>query len=138
MAQTQHMKQTTGWVGWVYFAGLMMMLVGVFQMIAGLVAVFKDTVYVVGTQNLLVFNFDQWGWVHLILGLVLFLSSFSVLGGGTWGRILGSTLAILSAIAHFAFISAFPLWSLAIIIVDILIVYALVVHGSEARSDERV
>jgi len=133
MAHAQQMNETTGWVGWVYFAGIMMMLAGVFQAIAGLAALFKNTVYVTAENNLVAFDFTGWGWVHLIIGIVLFFSAFSVLKGGTWGRMLGSFLAGISAIAHFAFIAAFPLWSLAIIIVDILIIYALVVHGNEAR-----
>lgn len=137
MARAEGMEQTTGWVGWVYFAGILMMLAGVFQAIAGLAALLKDTVYVTSENSLVAFDFTGWGWVHLIIGIVLFFSAFSVLKGGAWGRMLGSLLAGLSAIAHFAFIAAFPLWSLAIIIVDILIIYALVVHGHEAKTMAR-
>lgn len=142
MAQTKnthHQTQgATGWVGWVYFAGLMMMLAGIFQAISGLVAIFKDEVFVVGASSLLVFDFSQWGWVHLIIGVLLFLASFSVLAGGTFGRLVGSVLAGLSAIANFGFFTAYPLWTIIVISVDILIIYALLVHGGEAGEEDRV
>lgn len=127
--------EPTGWVGWVYFAGLLMILAGTFQVIAGLVALFKDTVFLVAPENLLVFDYSQWGWVHLAIGLVLFFSAFSVFSGGTWGRVFGSLLAGLSAIANFAFITAYPLWSIVVITLDVLIIYALMVHGREVRLD---
>jgi hypothetical protein len=131
MAQTQH--QATGWVGWIYFAGIMMMLAGIFQAIAGLVALFQDEIYYVGVNNLLVFDYTGWGWTHLIIGLVLFFSSLSVMAGGMWGRVLGVFLAGLSAIANFGFLAAYPIWSTIIIVVDVFIIYALIVHGHEAK-----
>ena len=134
MAQTRDTERgTTGWLGWVYFAGFMLMLAGIFQSIAGLVAIFKNAVFVTGTSGLLVFDFTQWGWIHLILGIVLFISAFSVFGGGTFGRVFGSLMAGLSAIANFSFFTAFPLWSIILISIDILVIYALLVHGKEAR-----
>jgi len=126
---------TTGWAGWVYFAGIMMMLAGIFQAIAGLVAIFKHGVFVTGSGNLLVLDFTQWGWVHLIIGGLLFLIAFSVLAGGTFGRVAGSFLAGLSAIANFAFFTAYPLWTIILIGVDILVIYALLVHGAEVREE---
>jgi hypothetical protein len=128
-------KQITGWVGWVYFAGFMMMLVGIFQAIAGFVALFKDQVYLVAPNNLLVLDYTGWGWVHLIFGLVLFFTSFSLMAGQGWGRFVGALLAGLSAIANFAFIEAYPIWSILIIVIDVLIIYALLVHGDEARTE---
>jgi hypothetical protein len=127
--------ETTGWVGWVYFAGVMMMLAGIFQIIAGLVAIFKDGVFVVGSGSLLVFDYSQWGWIHVIIGVLLFLASFSVFAGGAFGRVLGSMLAGLSAIANFAFFTAYPLWTIIVITIDILVIYALVVHGGELREE---
>lgn len=142
MAQTKNTHHgthgATAWVGWIYFAGLMMMLAGIFQAISGLVAIFKDEVFVVGSSSLLVFDFSQWGWVHLVIGVLLFLASFSVLAGGAFGRVVGSMLAGLSAIANFGFFTAYPLWTIIVISVDILIIYALLVHGGEAREEDRI
>jgi len=125
---------TSGWTGWVFFAGFMMMLSGIFQAIAGLVALFKEDVFLVGSSGLLVMSYNSWGWVHLIIGIVLFLSAFSVFAGEVWGRFLGSFLAGLSAISAFAFFPAYPLWALVVIIVDIFVIYALLVHGGELRE----
>jgi hypothetical protein len=127
-------KEVTGWVGWVYFAGFLMMLSGVFQIIAGLVALFRDEVFLVGANNLFVLDYTQWGWIHLIFGVVLFLTALSLMSGGLWGRTVGVVLASLSAIANFAFISAYPLWAMLVITLDILIIYALLVHGDEAKA----
>lgn len=139
MAHTTDMHheahRRTGWLGWVYFAGFMMMLAGIFQTIAGLVAIFKDNVFITGAGGLLVFDYSQWGWIHLIIGVLLFFASFSVFAGGAFGRALGSMLAGLSAIANFAFFTAYPLWTIIVISIDVLIIYALLVHGGEAREE---
>ena len=139
MAHTTDMRhethRRTGWLGWVYFAGFMMMLAGIFQTIAGLVAILKNGVFVVGSGGLLLFDYSQWGWIHLIIGVLLFFASFSVFAGGAFGRALGLMLAGLSAIANFAFFTAFPLWTIIVISIDVLIIYALLVHGGEAREE---
>lgn len=127
-------RQVTGWVGWVFFAGFMMMLAGVFQFLVGLVAIFKDSVFLTSTGQLVWLDYTQWGWVHLLFGIVLFLSAFSVMGGHAWGRFFGAFLAAMSAIANFAFIQAYPIWSILVITMDVLIIYALLVHGTEAKE----
>jgi len=127
-------NQPTGWVGWVYFASLMMMLVGGFQAISGLVALFKDDFYLVTERSLLVFDYDTWGWVHLVMGIVIFAAGVALMNGATWARMVGILLAGLSLFANMAFLSAFPLWSILMIVVDILVIYALTVHGGEVRE----
>jgi hypothetical protein len=130
----QRGPEVSGWVGWQYFAAYVMMLAGVFQTIAGFVALFKDDVFVVTQSHLLLFDFTQWGIVHILIGIVLFFSSFSLLAGRFWGRMIGIFMASLSAIANFAFFDAYPLWSLTVILLDILIIYAIAVHGSEVKD----
>jgi hypothetical protein len=127
-------NQPTGWVGWVYFASLMMMLVGGFQAISGLVALFKDDFYLVTEKSLLVFDYDTWGWVHLVMGVVIFAAGVALMNGATWARMVGILLAGLSLFANMAFLSAFPLWSILMIVVDVLVIYALTVHGDEVRE----
>ena len=125
---------TTGWVGWVYFAGILMVIMGIFQAIAGLTALLNGNFYVVTQEHLVALSYTQWGWIHLILGGVVMAAGSAVMNGRLWGRIIGVLLASLSALANFAFISAYPIWSVLIIVMDILIIYALVVHGSEAAE----
>jgi hypothetical protein len=127
--------RTTGWVGWVFFAGIMMITLGAFQAIEGLVALLNDTYYLVGSSGLVIsLDYTAWGWVHLILGVVAVLIGLGVLAGSTAARIGGILLAVLSAIVNLTFIAAYPLWSIIVIAIDVIVIYALAVHGREVRS----
>ena len=127
-------NQPTGWVGWIYFASLMMMLVGGFQAIAGLVSLFKDDFYLVAEKSLLVFDYSTWGWIHLLMGIIIFMAGVALMNGATWARMVGVLLAGISLFANMAFLSAYPLWSILMIVVDILVIYALTVHGDEVQE----
>jgi hypothetical protein len=127
---------STGWVGWLAFAGIMMILVGAFQAIDGLIALFKDDLYVVRPSGLVInIDYTAWGWTHLLLGVLLIAAGFAVFSGRIWGRTLGVIAALLSAIVNFAFIPAYPVWSILIITVDVLVIYALIAHGGELREN---
>jgi hypothetical protein len=125
----------TGWTGWVVFASAMMFLVGCFQAVQGLVAIFDDGFYHV-TEGGLVVNVDYtaWGWTHLLLGALIIISGAGVLTGNLAARTVGVVLAGLSALVNLAFVEAYPVWSIMIITLDVLVIYALVVHGRELRS----
>jgi hypothetical protein len=125
---------TTGWVGWAVFAAVIMITVGIFQAIAGLIALFNPNYVVVAPQNLLFLDLASWGWVHLLMGLVIVGAGFAVLNGQVWGRTIGVIMAILSAVANFVFIPAYPIWSVILIVVDFLVIYALIAHGHELRD----
>jgi hypothetical protein len=117
--------------GWVFFAGYLMIVAGFFQMIAGFVALLKPSLYLATEKHLLLLSYTQWGWTHIIIGLVLALSAGSLFSGRLWGRALAITMATLSAIVNFGFISAYPFWSLLIIAVDIMVIYAVAVYGGD-------
>lgn len=134
MAQKTSSNDVSGWVGWVYFAGFMMVLVGVLQAIAGLVALFKDEVYVVAEENLWLLDYTTWGWGHLLFGIFLLAAGSAVMAGKMWGRVVGIILAGFSLIANFGFIPVYPVWSILMVTIDILILYALIVHGAEAQD----
>jgi hypothetical protein len=125
----------TAWTGWVVFAAFMMIMVGSFQAIEGLVAIFDDDFYHV-TENGLVVNVDYtvWGWTHLLLGVLLIVSAFGVLAGNVVARAVAVALAGISALLNLVFIEAYPIWSIIIITVDVLVIYALIVHGREMRG----
>jgi hypothetical protein len=118
-------------VGLTVFAGVMMIMAGGFQALAGLVALFENEFYVATRNYLLQFDATTWGWIHLLLGLMVFFAGFAVLSGQTWGRVVGITLAVLSALSNFAFIPYYPFWALAIIALDIFIIWALAAHGRD-------
>jgi uncharacterized membrane protein len=125
----------TAWTGWVVFAAFMMIMVGCFQAIEGLVALFDDGWYRVTENGLLVdVDYTAWGWTHLLLGALLVIAGVGVLAGNTVARAVAIVLAGLSALVNLAFIEAYPIWAVIVITVDVLVVYALVVHGREMRS----
>jgi len=125
----------SGWVGWAYFAAFMVMFLGIFEAMAGLAAIFKDNFYLVTQTHLLVFNFTTWGWINLILGIIIFLAGLELLRGAMWARIVALFLAVLSLVANAGFIDAYPIWSILMMIVDVLVIYALTVHGSELGEE---
>jgi hypothetical protein len=116
------------------FAGVMMIMAGGFQALAGSVALFEDEFYVATRNYLLELDATRWGWIHLLLGLLVLFAGFAVLSGRTCGRVVGIILAVLSAIANFAFVPYYPFWSLAIIALDIFIIWALAVHGRDLET----
>jgi hypothetical protein len=120
----------SGWaIGFVVFAAVMMVLVGTFQVIAGIAAIFEDEFFVVGPNYVYDVDVTAWGWIHLILGLALVLAGFGALKGAIWARVVGITLASLSAISNFFFIPYYPVWSIVIIAADVLVIWALSVYG---------
>ena len=126
---------TSGWVGWVFFAGVMMVLLGVFQAIEGLVAIFNDKYFLVGRSGLVITaDYTVWGWVHLFLGIVVAIAGYAVIQGQMWGRVIGVIIAGVSAIVNLGFLPAYPIWGTIIIAVDVIVIYALTVHGREARA----
>ena len=132
---TGRRKEPTGWVGWIVFSGLLLIMLGVFQAIMGFVALFKEDYYVVGREGLVVeLDYTSWGWAHLILGIVALLAGLGILAGQMWARVIGIILAVVSAVTNVVFIAAYPIWSTIVIVVDVLIIYALSVHGREVKN----
>jgi hypothetical protein len=125
---------TSGWVGWVYFAAVVMIVLGVFQAITGLIMLFNPTVLITTPNNLLFFNASSWAFVHFLIGALIAAAGFAVLNGKVWGRTIGVILAIGSAIANFSFIPTYPLWATVMIAVDFLVIYSLTAHGYELRT----
>ena len=128
-------EEASGWaVGVILFAGIMMIMVGCFQFFEGLVAVVNDTFYV-ATRNY-VFQFDAttWGWIHLILGLIVAFAGWGLLSGRTWARVVAITVAVLSAIANFLWLPYYPFWALTLITLDVIVIWAVAANGRELRE----
>ena len=120
--------------GWVYFASVMMFLAGLLHAVEGLVALFKENFFVVTPNALIAFNYTTWGWINIVLAIILLTAAASVLAGGLWGRAVGVIAAVLSIVASMAFLSAYPIWSILVIVVDVLVIHALVVRAEELRK----
>jgi hypothetical protein len=127
--------ERSGWLGWVYFSGFLMIILGFFQIIAGLAALLNDQYFVALRAHLLVLDYTQWGWIHLILGIVILMAGLSLFNGSTWARIVGVWLAMVNLVAQFAFVSVYPIWSILMMVLDVIIIYSLTVHGGELKSD---
>lgn len=120
-------QPNTAWSGWVIFAATMMVLLGGFTFIDGLIALFNSAYYG-NTHPLLFGNYQSWGWWNLIVGAVVVLAGLSLFTGSLWARIVGIVLASLSALSQLIFIAVFPLWAIAVIAIDVVVIYALAVN----------
>jgi CHAT domain len=128
-------QETSGWaVGVILFAAIMMIMVGIFQFVAGLIALFNSDFYIVTRDYIFQFDATTWGWIHLVLGMILGLAGFGLLAGQTWARVVGIILAVLSAITNFLFIPYYPFWSLLIVALDIIVIFSITIEeGALAR-----
>lgn len=121
----------SGWaLGGVAFAGMLMIMSGAFQAIAGLVAIFDDDFYVIGRNYTFDLDVTAWGWIHLLIGALLLLVGFSLLARRAWAGIVALTLALLSAVANFFFIPYYPFWAIVVIALDVWIIWALTRPGA--------
>ena len=128
-------REPSGWaVGFTVFAAVMMLMVGIWQALAGVIAIFENEFYVPTRNYIFQFDVTSWGWIHLVIGLLVAFAGWALLSGRTWARVVGITLAALSATSNFFFIPYYPFWSILIILVDIFVIWALVAHGSEYRD----
>lgn len=127
----------SGWaVGWTMFAAFMMLLIGGFHAIAGLVAIIDDTFYVATREYVFQFDRTTWGWIHLILGIVILLAGLGLFTGAVWARTIGVILAFISAIVGFAWLPWYPVWGIIIIVIAVAVIWALTVHGRDMRRTD--
>lgn len=131
-------SQVTGWVGWIWFAGVVLVTIGLFNAISGLVAVFSpDSLVGVTEAGVVVLDVSAWGWIHLIIGILLVLTGFALLSGRGWARMVAIVLVVLNAVAQFTTLQVTPWWSIITILLDVFVLWALVVHGDEAERAVR-
>jgi hypothetical protein len=127
----------TGWVGWSVFAATMMIIGGSLNALYGLVAIVNDDWVVWRNTTAVYFDLSTWGWVQLVVGVLVALAGVGVLTGNVVARAVGVLMAGLSMLANFFFIPVYPFWSITIITVDALVIWALTAHGSELRRASR-
>jgi hypothetical protein len=124
---------------WAWFAGGLLGLVGLFLIMIGTVALAGGSgYYTVPSRNLVLdASYPTWGWVHLVLGIVALVTGGGIVFGKTIARVAGIALAVLSAIVNLAFMPAAPFVSTLIIGLDVLVIYALTVHGGAPKAAHR-
>src|SRR4051812_12509461 len=135
--RTYHRAPTepTGWAGMAMFGAMVMILLGTFQVIAGLLALLDDGYYVVGSNQLVVHaDYTAWGWVHIAIGAIAVAAGMGLMTGSTWARVLGVCVCLGSALVNFAFINAAPFWAFTMITLAVLTIYAITGHGGELKN----
>jgi hypothetical protein len=126
--QTDYSSWAVGWAG---FAGFMLILIGIMDIIQGLVALIDDEFYVVTQEFIFEFDVTTWGWIHLILGAILIASGVGIFSGNVAARTVGVILAGLAAIANFMWLPYYPIWSIIVISISIAVIWALTAHGRD-------
>ena len=125
-------QTTSSWAAsLMVFAAILMIMAGIFQVLAGLVAIFQNEFHVQARNYLFQFDATTWGWIHLILGLLVAFAGYGLLSGQTWARVAAITLAVLSAIANFLWLPYYPFWAILIIALDVFVIWAIAAHGRE-------
>mgnify|MGYP001813153124 FL=1 len=130
--QPTYTEEPSGWaIGWTAFAGIMMVMGGIWWAILGVVALANDTFFVVGEEYIFQFDVTTWGWIHLLLGVVAALAGVFLFGGAVWARTVGVIVAVLWALIAFAWLPWYPVWAIALIAVSVFVIWALTVHGRD-------
>jgi len=115
--------------GWLWFSASVLILVGACNLIVGLAAVLRSPVYVNAPSGGLVLSLAAWGWIHLLAGAVLVLAGCGLFANSTAARVFAAVIVGLNAITHVAFLPAYPIWSLLIILLDVVILWSVLTHG---------
>lgn len=131
---TKNNKPVTKWVGWIYFAGFMMVMAGMLQTLVSLVALMNRSFYEDAGGTLTVGNYNSWGWLLLVTGIVISIAGMSLINGRFFGKMIAMIVAMLTIVINFLFITAYPLWSITVIVMCLLTLYALAVHGKETNA----
>lgn len=124
--------------GWIAFAGIVMIVLGCLDVLWGIAAIANDEVVVVGGHGVMIFDITTWGWIQLILGLLIGLTGLGLLTGNEVARVLGLFLLALNAVMQIVWFSAAPLWAFLIIILDVFLIYQLTTNWTtESRHVAR-
>ena len=124
-------EEISGWAaGGITFAACVLLIVGTFQSIAGLVAIIDDEFYVVTRNYTFDLDVSAWGWIHLIIGILLIATGWGLFSRSTWAGVTAIVLAMLSAVANFFFIPYYPFWSILMIALAVWVIWSLTRPGA--------
>ena len=127
--------QEQSWTGWVMFGGIVMIIAGAFDALLGLTAILlpSNEYLFLTDEAVILLDAAGWGWWHLFIGAAIVIVGIFVLRGATWARMVGVVLVSINAISQMGLLAVQPLWSLIMILLDIIVIYALIVHGREMK-----
>ena len=128
-------REVSGWAaGWTIYAAVWMWILGFFHALAGFSAIVEDVIYVTTPEYIYQLDVTTWGWIHLILGVVVLLAGFALFNGAVWARTIGVILAVISTLANFVWLPYQPLWGLAMIAANVFVIWALTAHGRDIAA----
>jgi hypothetical protein len=111
--------------GTVTFAGVILSVTALFQVLEGISAVANDKIYVRGVNYTYAFDVTTWGWIHIVLGLIGLATGIGLLVGQTWARVMGIIIAVLAILANFAYMPYYPFWAITVIAFAVFVIWAL-------------
>jgi hypothetical protein len=138
MDRRQDMSMSTTWTGWVGFAAIMMAFIGALTFFEGLIAIIRDNYYVVTRQQVFLFDVSTWGWIMLIWGVLLFIAALGLASKSGWARWFTIIVLLINLLSQLSWLgnSGYPLWSLTIVALEIVVLYALTVRWHEVYNLE--
>ena len=124
------------WTGWVWFAGVLMIVIGSLDFFQGLIAIIRNNYYVLTPNQIIVFDLTTWGWIMLIWGIVVALAGFGLLSGSGWARWFTIVVVSLNFIVELSFVGSYqyPLWALTVIGLNVVVLYALIARWSDVSA----
>ena len=131
---TSRTTDGAAWAGWIIFAASMLLMIGVLNLIEGIVALVDNQRLVLAQDRLIVVDLTGWGWTLLISGGLLILTGIGLFTARTWARITAVVIVALHAISQVGWLAAYPIWSLLMIALDIVVLYALTAGWSTAAQ----
>jgi hypothetical protein len=125
------------WAGWVAFAAVLMALIGVLDVLQGLIAIVRDDYYLLSPEQIIVFDLTTWGWIMLIWGIVVAFAGYALVTGAGWARWFTIVVASLNLLVQLGFVGSnqYPLWSLTVMAMNVLVLYALTVRWSDVKEE---
>jgi hypothetical protein len=126
---------STAAVGWSAFAGVMLIMIGVFQALAGIAAIADDSYVAVGPNYTYEFDVTTWGWIHLLMGIVILLAGIGIFSGNVLARAIGVLVALVSAVTNFMWLPYYPVWSVIMIAIAVAVIWALTAHGRDIAAE---
>ena len=125
-------NEPSGWaIGWTAFAAIMMLMMGFWWALCGLAAIFQSALFVVGFRWIWALDISTWGWIHLIIGIIVLVAGAFLFSGATWARVVGVIIAIIAGILSFGWLPYYPIWGLLLIAISVGVIWALTVHGKD-------
>lgn len=131
-------ERQTRWIGWGWFASIMILLSGALEVLFGILAILLPaSQYFTTREGTTVFYVSLWGWWHLLIGIVLIAAGIALANGRVWARVFAVVVVAINAVSQLLSLPAQPWWSIVVFTLDIIVIYAITVHGRELRADDR-